>query len=72
MSREEELKNPALFDNRVIDRHIKKGLTTRKDFEKHLKALPDVRDKICPPEERSGELTGVGPDRDDALEGDSN
>ncbi len=33
-----------LFDLRVVDRLIKKGLTSKKDYEKFLKALPDVAD----------------------------
>jgi hypothetical protein len=34
-----------LYDKRTVDRSIKKGLLTRKDFDKHLKALEDVADK---------------------------
>jgi len=49
-TRDPETKNPRLFDVRTIDRNIKKGLTSRKDYDKHLKALPDVSDKIAPPE----------------------
>jgi hypothetical protein len=48
MSREEEAKNPRLFDIRAVERNIRKGLITRKDYEKHLKSLPDVTDKIAP------------------------
>ena len=49
-TRDPETKNPRLFDVRTIDRNIKKGLTSRKDYDKHLKALPDASDKIAPPE----------------------
>ena len=45
MSRETEAKNERLYDKRTIDRSIKKGLLTRKDYEKHLKALDDVSPK---------------------------
>jgi hypothetical protein len=48
MSRDEEAKNPRLFDVRAVERNIRKGLITRKDYEKHLKTLPDVTDKIAP------------------------
>ena len=48
MSRDEEAKNPRLFDVRAVERNIRKGLITRKDYEKHLKSLPDVTDKIAP------------------------
>ncbi len=40
-SREE----PRVWDVRTIDRRIRRGMTTRKDYDKHLKALPDVTDK---------------------------
>jgi hypothetical protein len=52
MSRDEDVKNPRLFDRRVVERNIKKGLITRKDYEKHLKSLPDVGTNIAAPEER--------------------
>jgi hypothetical protein len=53
MSRDEEVvKNPRLFDRRVVERNIKKGLITRKDYEKHLKALADVAGNIASAEER--------------------
>jgi hypothetical protein len=45
MSRDVEAKNDRLFDKRTIERSIKKGLVTRKDYEKHLKALDDVAPK---------------------------
>ncbi|HKA86644.1 MAG TPA: hypothetical protein VKE22_03225 [Haliangiales bacterium] len=43
MSKDE--KDPRLFDTRVVERNIQKGLVTRKDYEKFLKALADLRDK---------------------------
>ena len=53
MSRDEEAaKNPRLFDRRVVERNIKKGLITRKDYDKHLKSLLDVTGNIASPEER--------------------
>jgi hypothetical protein len=50
MSREEEAKQVRLFDTRTVERNIRKGLITRKDYEKHLKALSDAADKVAPPE----------------------
>jgi hypothetical protein len=50
MSRDEEAKNPRLFDTRTVDRNIRKGLITRKDYEKHLKGLSDAAEKIAPAE----------------------
>jgi hypothetical protein len=38
-------KSARLYDKRTVDRNIKKGLVTRKDYEKHLKALEDVANK---------------------------
>ena len=49
-TRDADAKTTRLFDVRTVDRNIKKGLTTRKDYEKHLKALSDVADKTALPE----------------------
>jgi hypothetical protein len=66
MSREDEAKNDRLFDSRTVERNIRKGLITRKDYDKHLKGLVDVTDKIAPPEApRSVSLSAVAePDVD--------
>jgi hypothetical protein len=48
-SREAEAKNARLFDVRTVDRNIKKGLVTRKDYEKYLKSLNDATEKVAPP-----------------------
>jgi hypothetical protein len=45
MSRDAEAKNDRLYDKRTVERSIKKGLVTRKDYEKHLKTLEDVGPK---------------------------
>ena len=45
MARDQDVKTARLFDRRTVERNIKKGLITRKDYEKHLKALEDVADK---------------------------
>jgi hypothetical protein len=34
------------FDIRNIERNIKNGIITQKDYETHLSKLPDVSDKI--------------------------
>ena len=39
------------FHVRTVERNIKKGHTTRKEYEKHLKALPDMSANVAPPEE---------------------
>jgi hypothetical protein len=45
MSRDADPKVTRLLDKRTVERNIKKGLLSRKDYEKHLKALDDVADK---------------------------
>jgi len=50
MSREEEVKDARLFDLRTVERNIKRGVITRKDYERFLKSLPDASDNTIPPE----------------------
>ena len=49
MSRDAEVKvdpkQARLFDKRTVERNIKKGLVTRKDYDKYLKTLDDSADK---------------------------
>jgi hypothetical protein len=49
MSRDAEAKSEPktarLYDKRTVERNIKKGLFSRKDYEKHLKSLEDIADK---------------------------
>ena len=45
MARDQDVRSARLFDRRTVERNIKKGLVTRKDFEKHLKSLEDVAEK---------------------------
>jgi hypothetical protein len=52
MTRDEEVKNARLFDRRIVERNIKKGLVARKDYDKYLKSLADVAVNIASPEER--------------------
>jgi hypothetical protein len=62
MSREQEAKNIKLYDKRTVDRSIKKGLLTRKDFDKHLKSLEDIAGKgvFGAPQELSDEPDSAG------------
>jgi hypothetical protein len=50
MSREEDVKDVRLFDLRTVERNIKRGLITRKDYERHLKSLPDASVNTISPE----------------------
>jgi hypothetical protein len=35
-------------DKRTIERHLRAGAVDEKNWEKHLKSLPDVADKAAP------------------------
>jgi hypothetical protein len=45
MARDVDPKVSRLYDKRTVERNIKKGLISRKDYEKHLKTLEDVAEK---------------------------
>jgi len=45
MARDQDPRTGRLFDRRTVERSIKKGIVTRKDYEKHLKSLEDVAAK---------------------------
>jgi hypothetical protein len=47
MNREEEVKDVRLFDLRTVERNIKRGLITRKEYERFLKSLGDSTDKVA-------------------------
>ena len=46
MTREESAPDPILFDRRIVERNIKRGIITRKDYDKFLKSLADSADKV--------------------------
>jgi len=52
-----------LYDIRVLERNIRKGLIARKDVEKYLKSLPDRADNTAP-------LAAAEPDEPDYDEHD--
>jgi len=39
--------DPKMLDKRIVLRFIKKGVLAEKDFERHLKSLPDLTDKAA-------------------------
>ena len=50
--------NEKFFDVRIYERYVKEGEITLKDYEKHVKSLPDVSDKatfLIIDEEETGE-----------------
>jgi hypothetical protein len=38
------------YDTRIVERNIKRGLLSRKEYEKYQKSLPDSKDKVRPPD----------------------
>ncbi len=43
-----EMRDDLLFDKRVTERHIKKGLLDRETLNKHLEALEDKKAECVP------------------------
>ncbi len=37
--------DPRFWDVRTLERRLRKGLISKKDYDKYLKALPDVENK---------------------------
>ncbi|HJX54311.1 MAG TPA: hypothetical protein VJ801_16205 [Polyangia bacterium] len=62
MTRDEEAPDPSLFDRRIVERNIKRGLITRKDYERFLKSQPDASGKVRSPDEAPDANSGsAGP-----------
>ncbi|HEY2743418.1 MAG TPA: hypothetical protein VGL86_02305 [Polyangia bacterium] len=40
--------DPRFWDVRTLERRLRKGQITKKDYEKHLKSLDDVAGKQAP------------------------
>jgi hypothetical protein len=70
MNRDEEAKNLRLYDRRVVERNIKKGVVNRKDYDKYLKSLGDTTTNIASPEERMEEAPDDMDDEDELLDDD--
>jgi len=45
----DQLENKTV-DKRVAHRYVKKGIVDEKDYERHVKGLPDLADKAAPVE----------------------
>ena len=62
--------DPKLFDVRTLEQRLRRGLISRKDFERFLKALPDRADNAqAAPHARVTDEpreSGAGADADDA------
>jgi hypothetical protein len=48
------------LDKRNIERSIKGGLITKKEYESYLSKLPDISDKVFDPEEEPEESEEAG------------
>ena len=46
--------DPRLYDVRNVERNIKRGLLSRKDYEKYLKSLADSKEKAAGLDESKG------------------
>ncbi len=55
-----------LVDKRVAHRYVKKGVVDEKDYDKHLKSLPDLAEQAVPVE-----AVMEGDDLDDEGEGEA-
>ena len=53
MTKDRDEKESRLYDTRVIERNIQKGLVSRKDYEKYLKSLADMKDKARTPDDEA-------------------
>jgi hypothetical protein len=49
-----------LFDKRILERNIQKGLLNPKDLEKRLKSLPDLSEQIATDDERGDDAYEKG------------
>jgi hypothetical protein len=72
MSRDPEAKvdpkTARLLDKRTVERNIKKGLISRKDYEKYLKSLDDIAEKGVyggPAEEPDDDEPDIDEDEDE-------
>jgi hypothetical protein len=57
----DQLENKTV-DKRVVHRYLRKGIIEDRDWEKHVKGLPDLADQAAPVEAsiEGGELEGEG------------
>ena len=63
----DQLENKVV-DKRVAHRYVRKGVVDEKDYEKHIKGLPDLADQAAPVE-ASIEADDLDDDEDDVEDG---
>ena len=57
------------FDKRNVERNIKGGIITQKDYEIYLSRLPDVSDEVFNPEEFMAPLNNLESKKLDDIQG---
>jgi len=64
--------DPRFWDVRTLERRLRKGLITKKDYDKYLKTIPDAAEKQGPIDLSAaddGEAEDYGDDDDDREPG---
>lgn len=65
-----DIAGQGMYDRRVVERNIKKGIITREGYDQFVKALVDVGDNAEEIAARMGEDDGAdGMEEDDGDEG---
>ena len=62
----DQLEN-KLVDKRVASRYVRKGVVDEKDWERHLKSLPDLADQAAAVE---ASIEGLEPEDDEDEDGE--
>jgi hypothetical protein len=63
--------NDRVYDVRVLERNIRKGLVARKDVDRYLKSLPDAAQNVAPPSANDDDDDVDGDEEDSAPGGAS-
>jgi hypothetical protein len=68
--------DPRFWDVRTLERRVRKGQISKKDYEKYLKSLPDVDDKkatilVAEPFAADDDDDDIDDYEDDVVEDDS-
>ncbi len=65
--------DPRFWDVRTLERRLRRGQLSKKDYEKFLKSLPDVSDKVAPADLDGDDEDDLDDDEDElaAAEPDS-
>jgi hypothetical protein len=61
--------DPRFWDVRLLERRLRKGQISKKDYEKYLKSLPDAADKQAPIDLAAVDDEGIEDDFDDSESG---